>query len=221
MNADVNGTTRKIEVFYSNAMLENLCRIAKVYQGIVEYYKPDPIVGEAVKLDEAVTRVMKEWAKDEKVKQNRSMDQGQWVESMGGKLMRKVMETPYTANGKEPEKTTEQKIEEAHNKLKTISFKVNIEFGGVSIGLMNENRMQAVATIIIPRGPFTVAKNPYSIRIGVYGFGMTTTSEIPSLYAYAMVGSLTLERQEQSRAPAAPDGGQQGDANRGGHAAGE
>lgn len=45
VNADVHGETRKVEIFYSNAMLENLCRIAKVYKGLVEFYKPDPIVG--------------------------------------------------------------------------------------------------------------------------------------------------------------------------------
>ena len=55
------------------------------------------------------------------------------------------------------------------------------------ISLMSENRRHAVAQIIIPRGPITVAKNAYNMRLGVYGFGFTTNNQIPSLFQYAMV----------------------------------
>lgn len=104
-------------------------------------------------------------------------------------MIRKVTGTPMIeVNSKLPSKLTpQQEMEELDGKLKNLNFRVNLEFGGIQIGLMNQNRLQSVATVIIPRGPITIAKSPYNMRVGAYGFGFTTTNSLSNLFAYMMV----------------------------------
>ena len=48
-------------------------------------------------MDEAVVKIMKDWAWDERIKQNRNLDiggGGKWVQRGAGKMMRKVTEAP-------------------------------------------------------------------------------------------------------------------------------
>lgn len=67
--------------------------------------------------------------------------------------------------------------------------------------------MQSVATLIIPKGPITVAKSAYNMRVGAYGFGFTTTNSISNLFSYAMVRIfLIIERKEHSRDTTTTDG---------------
>ena len=84
-------------------------------------------------MDTAVVKIMKDWAQDERIKQNRSQDIGKWVQSGDGKMIRKVAETPIVeVNSKLPIKLMpQQEMEELDAKLKNISFRLNLEFGGV------------------------------------------------------------------------------------------